>query len=429
MPWSNRRVTDTKGAGRRVSWVELYFDLIFVFAVGQVAHAIVVEPHWRGIAAAAGLFATLWWTWIGYVVLYNRHGENRAVQRLFVLAGTVPCALAAVEANRAAEGHVAGFALALAGARLVLAVAFARSAPEGRATGRRVGVGYALSTVAFAVSAVVPSPWRYLLWFVTLLQEAGFLLLNEARGRGVSRAQMRGRRRLGRNRREALRALMAPPDDPDLAVNAAHLAERFGLFMIILLGEIVISVGVSVLDAPGGATYWLGLIAGLVLAGALWWIYFESAAHFNEFLLRASGGNPAIAYGIYAGGHLMPAFALVVIAAGVSLSLQEHPAAVAPWLVTAGVAGYLVGTGAAAPVQGPGYLRLLRVLALTATVCLALLRAALTPPGVVAVTAMWTVGLAAVVSWLRPRVMRQLEADPLAMFQPPFQRPRAPGGR
>jgi low temperature requirement protein LtrA len=119
-------VTDTEGAGRRVSWVELYSDLIFVFAVGPVAHAIVAEPHWRGIAAAAGLFATLWWTWIGYVVLYNRHGENRAVQRLFVLAGTAPCALAAVEAHRAAEGHVAGFAFALAGARLVLAVAFAR---------------------------------------------------------------------------------------------------------------------------------------------------------------------------------------------------------------------------------------------------------------------------------------------------------------
>ena len=84
---------DGEAEGKRVSWVELYFDLIFVFAVGQAAHVIVVDPDWSGIGTALGLFVTLWWSWIGFVVLYNRHGEDRASRRLFLLAGSVPCAV------------------------------------------------------------------------------------------------------------------------------------------------------------------------------------------------------------------------------------------------------------------------------------------------------------------------------------------------
>jgi low temperature requirement protein LtrA len=107
--------------GKRVSWVELYFDLIFVFAVGQTTHIMEVDPRWSGFGRALGLFVPLWWAWVGFVVLYNRHGEDRAAQRLFVLAGTLPCAVAAVETHAAADGHGTVFVLALAGVRLVLA--------------------------------------------------------------------------------------------------------------------------------------------------------------------------------------------------------------------------------------------------------------------------------------------------------------------
>src|SRR5215468_10935206 len=109
-------------ADKRVSWVELYFDLIFVFAIGQSAHVIVAEPRWHGVWTAVGLFVSLWWTWIGFVVLYNRHGAESAPHRLVVLAGTIPCAVAAIELHGAAtDGHLAGFAWALAGTRAILA--------------------------------------------------------------------------------------------------------------------------------------------------------------------------------------------------------------------------------------------------------------------------------------------------------------------
>jgi low temperature requirement protein LtrA len=371
--------------------VELYFDLVFVFAVGQLTHLIISEPKWASIVAALGLFVPLWWTWIGFVVLYNRHGEDRPPQRLFLIAGTVPCAFAAVEIHGATAGHLGGFAFALAASRLLLAVAYPFSSGEGQAMGRRAGLGYALSTALFVVSAALPAPWQYVLWAVTLTQEAGFLLLAEQRGRP---------------RRD--RILIAPPADQALALNAGHLAERFNLFMIIMFGELVISLSSAAADVSTRDTgYWLGLTAGLVLAGALWWIYFDFAADVNRNLLQASGGNPAQAYAIYAGGYLPPAFALLLIAAGAGLALQQSPPAAAVWLVTIGLATYLAGIRGL-DIRGTGRRHLLRLLVVAATVSIALLNLLLVGPVVVAVAAAWAVGVAATMSRRRPEVLERV---------------------
>lgn len=231
----------TTDTGKRVSWVELYFDLIFVFAVSQAARAIAERPTWQGVGIAFGVFLALWWTWIGFVVLYNRSGEDRPTRRLFVLAGTLPCAVSAVQLQNAPEGDLTGFALSLAAARVILAVAYPFCAP-GSAKARRASVGYGLSTVLFVVAALVGAPWRSIIVAVALLQEAGFLLLGSSRRRHFDR---RRRERTRRSGADALREAMNPPEDLDQRLDAPHLAERFGLFMIILLGEIVVSVGQS----------------------------------------------------------------------------------------------------------------------------------------------------------------------------------------
>ena len=110
-------------AGKRVSWVELYLDLVFVLAVAQLAHLIVAEPEMRSVWVALGLFATLWWTWVGFAVLYNRHGVEELAPRLLFLAGSVPAGVAAVAIDGAAAGDSTVFALSLAVTRVVLAAA------------------------------------------------------------------------------------------------------------------------------------------------------------------------------------------------------------------------------------------------------------------------------------------------------------------
>jgi hypothetical protein len=117
--------------GKRVSWVELYLDLVFVLAVAQLAHLIVAEPAMRSVWIALGLFFTLWWTWVGFAVLYNRLGADEPVQRLLFLAASVPIGVAAVAIGPASTGDSTVFALSLAVARLVLAGAHAVTG-EGR---------------------------------------------------------------------------------------------------------------------------------------------------------------------------------------------------------------------------------------------------------------------------------------------------------
>ena len=65
----------------------------------------------------------------------------------------------------------------------------------------------------------------------------------------------------------------------------------------------------------------------MLLAGALWWLYFDSAAEINLRVLQLSGGSPTMARAIFAVGHMVPAFALLIIAAGVGLLLEEEPPA------------------------------------------------------------------------------------------------------
>jgi hypothetical protein len=142
--------------------------------------------------------------------------------------------------------------------------------------------------------------------------------------------------------------------------------------------------------------YWLGLLAGLVLAAALWWIYFTAAAPISEYVLRASGGNPAMAYGLYAGGHLGPAFSLL-------------------------------GTRVVVVDRSLRFDSLRRAAVAVATACLAFLEPVISATGVVMVTAAWAVVIAAYVTRRFPGLLKDVTADPLSYFgSAPAERKRLP---
>src|SRR5690349_7437537 len=159
-------------AGKRVAWVELYLDLVFVLAVGRLAHLIVAEPEMRSVWIALGLFFALWWTWVGFAVLYNRQGADTPGQRAFFLAASIPVGVAAVAIEPTSHGHVAMFAISLAAARLLLALAYA--GPEDRASilRRRIARAYVISALLFVVSLAVPEPLRYVMWAAAIAFES-----------------------------------------------------------------------------------------------------------------------------------------------------------------------------------------------------------------------------------------------------------------
>jgi low temperature requirement protein LtrA len=135
------------------------------------------------------------------------------------------------------------------------------------------------------------------------------------------------------------------PADPAEALDAHHFAERFGLFLIILLGEVLVEAGQSAAGLHVGTTGgWTALVAAMVLAAALWWLYFDSVADVNLRVLELSGGSPTMARAIFAVGHMLPAFALLVTASGVGLLLEDDPPRIAYGLACTGVAIYMLGT-------------------------------------------------------------------------------------
>ena len=229
------------------------------------------------------------------------------------------------------------------------------------------------SAALFAISAAVPGPFRYILWAIAIAGESG-VMLGEDRdaARDVRRTRDWG---------------SLAPEDPAERLDPHHFAERFGLFLIILLGEVMVEAGQAPVGDDVGP-----IIAVMLLAAALWWVYFDSAAEVNLKVLELSGGSPTIARAIFAVGHMLPAFALLLTASGVGLLLEEDPPPIAYWLACVGVGIYLAGTRAFL-VAGRRVSGLVRVLVLIATFQLA--RLGLEPHAYLWLLAVWLVGCAA----------------------------------
>ncbi len=165
--------------GKRVSWVELYLDLVFVLAVGRLAHLIVADPEMHSVWVALGLFVTLWWTWVGFAVLYNRHGADSHALRLLILAGSVPVGVAAVAIDPASTGDSTVFALALAVTRVVLATATAVAGGGTDLLRGRITRACLVSAGLFLISIWVPEPFRYVLWAIGIGLESGAMLAED----------------------------------------------------------------------------------------------------------------------------------------------------------------------------------------------------------------------------------------------------------
>ena len=231
----------------------------------------------------------------------------------------------------ASTGDSTVFAISLAVTRLVLAAANAVAGERSKLLQLRITRALLTSAAIFLVSAFAPEPFRYVLWAIGIGLESGAMLAED-------------REATHRARKERDWKALAP-DNPDEALDAHHFAERFGLFLIILLGEVLVEAGQSAAgEHVGDASGWTALVAAMVLAGALWWLYFDSVAEINLRVLELSGGSPTMARAIFAVGHMLPAFALILTASGIGLLLEEDPPRIAYGLACFGIGFYLLGT-------------------------------------------------------------------------------------
>jgi low temperature requirement protein LtrA len=301
-------------AERRVSWLELFSDLIFVVVIADLAHYLAEHTTWSGLLGYGLLFVAGWWAWIGGT-FYNERFETQDVShRLFTFLQIITVAGLAIFAHDGLGTNSAGFALAYAANRVLIIVLWLRGgwhAPLFRPVSNRYAIGFSLSVALFVGSIFVPSPWRFVLWGLGLACD----LLAP-----VTTLHLQAR--LPRTR-------------------TSKLPERFGLFVIIVLGETIVGVIGGLAEiAPFSPRAVVAGTLGLTLAFGFWWIYFDFIAR----RLPRPGVWSLLGWGYL---HMPLLMAVTASSAGV-LNLLAHDATAGAgvrWLLAGSVALALLVIG------------------------------------------------------------------------------------
>ena len=281
---------------RKVTWLELFFDLVFAAAVAQVAAPLRDDYSAHGLLRFAILFVLIWWAWIGHAVFSTRFDTDDAVQRGLTLLQMFGIVVMAANAGDALDGREsAGFAAAYAVQRFVLVFQYfrARRLPQARGLTTRYFAGHGAAAALWLVSALVPAPERYLVWAAAFALDLGTPWL--AIGHSVA----------------------VPPD-------ANHLPERFGLFTLILLGECVIAV----MHGVEHQEHWSAAAAASALLGMgvvffLWWWYFDAARATSARPVRSR--RDALRLHAWSYVHLPLYIGIVVAFAGIQLVVSAAP--------------------------------------------------------------------------------------------------------
>jgi len=241
------RTLDDQGE-RHATWLELFFDLVFVISIAEVAHTLEDYRTLADFLGTAGLFVAVWWAWVGYTVYADRFDTDDVAHRVLVLAGMLAVIAMALSVHDALHGGSARFALAFVAVRgivLLLNARARRHAAPARPLLNLFLAAFSTGAALWLLSVFVPEPARYVLWGVALVIELS--------------APWVGRRQI----------VKAP-------VHASHLVERFGLFTLIVLGESVVRVAQGAADVDDWTTATLAAAGGgFLLVAGLWWLYFD----------------------------------------------------------------------------------------------------------------------------------------------------------
>ena len=249
--WRPPRLRTLETDERAATWTELFYDLVFVVAVARLGARFLNDVTWSGFFEFAALFTILWWAWASFTFFADRYDTDDTGQRLLAVAqmiGVAGMAAAIGLGDQHLDTISRQFAASYTAVRLALVVMYARAWRNVPLTQRLVGgylKGFVVEVVLWAVSIFAPVPWRYLLW-------AAGLLISFATPWLMRREQVR------------------------VPLSVSHLPERFGLFTILVLGELIAAVVVGVEHEEWQFAATLTGIGGVIMATSLWWVYFDN---------------------------------------------------------------------------------------------------------------------------------------------------------
>ena len=305
-----------ESAEERVTPLELFFDLIFVFAITQVTGLVVDDPTWAGLAKGLLVLGVLWWAWAAYAWLTNTINPEEGAVRLAMFGAMGAMLIASLAVPDVFGDDAFLFACAYGFVRIAHLVLYAVAGRGDRdllgAVARLAGGTVAGVTLLFVAAALDGKP-QATVWTIALSMDLLGAFVGGGRGWHLA---------------------------------AGHFAERHALIVIIALGESIVALGLgATTDLSAGVV--VAALLGLAIAGALWWAYFDVVAIVAERRLRETTGNAqlAMARDSYSYLHLPMVAGIILFAVGVKKTLGDvgEPLKLIPAVaLCGGVAMYLV---------------------------------------------------------------------------------------
>lgn len=332
-------MTEATAEGRHASWLELFFDLVIVAAVAQLAH-LLHEPSGKVVFFFAVFYYCIWSVWTSFSLYSNVLGAK--TRRRAMLFGMFGIAVMAATVQRAAHVNPNWFVLAFVVCRVMAGATWQRTGKFLTSWPSAIG-GFVL--IPWFVSLGLDGAWKYGLWVFAIVLDIGVSVIAGARPeatlrRETTRAQQHNRemmRRAARGRNGGRRQRVIQ-NIQEAKVDMPHFGERLGLFVIIVLGEAVAQVVTVAADVEVNRQLWLAVLAGFGLLVCFWWLtlqYGAVAAPMSGVL------RPSIALPM----HFLLTAAIVCVAAGLG-ALTEHVDAPMPagirWVLCGGAAAYFL---------------------------------------------------------------------------------------
>ncbi|MFJ4189802.1 low temperature requirement protein A [Kitasatospora sp. NPDC089509] len=289
---------------KRVTWAELYFDLVFVFAITQVSGLLHHQHDLTGLVRALVVFVPVYWCWVGTTVQANIRDVDNLRDRLgILLVGMAGLFMAlAVPGAYGRRGLLLGAAYWLA--RVVLLLLLVRVPGVWRGP---YGAGVLVSGPLLLVGGLLSDGPRLALWAAAALCDLA--------------APLVFRRRLA-----------------TVAYHPSHMPERFATFLLVALGETVVGIGATAARVRLDAAELVAVAAAFTISAGLWWQYFVYAADAMRHAVEVADSRRDVVRRIFQYGHLALAAGVIGVAVGFEETVAD------PWQA--------LGTGSVALLYG-----------------------------------------------------------------------------
>jgi low temperature requirement protein LtrA len=277
---------------KRVIPLELFFDVVFVFALTQVTALMSNDPTWQGLGRGMLVLAALWWAWSAYAWLTNEIDADEDMPRLAMFTSMTAMLIAALAVPNAFGDDGVLFGCAYFVVRMMHIVLFAQATPHLAVHDAIVRLARTAipAPVLIIAAGFLDGPLQAALWVVALAVDYGGPVVL-----GVS----------------------------GFRVSASHFAERFALIVIIALGESIVAIGVGAAGLELDIGVVVAAALGVVIACALWWAHFDWMAIHAERVFRETEGDERarLARDAYSYLHLPIVAGIILVALGIKQTL------------------------------------------------------------------------------------------------------------